>query len=202
MNAQGVEMGVLGTTTISYPRTVQILSGCEDLQRESLIELVAKSGMGDHLTMPQLLKFTNDPEGREVRRFVEGFLAEFVALEDTFSEHLRVMKRPVCSGKTVLSMLTGMVDHLKAVTMGNPSRGNTLQQQSKTQVRPQLKSTPAPRGKNTVVAEVEQQSVGNNAQGVNQHQQQQPQGLRAGMGTTGGALPYQAQQGSMGDGVQ
>ena len=92
MNAQGAEVGVLGTTVISYPRTVQILAGYGDLHRQSLVDLVSASGMGDHLTFPQLLKFTNNPEGREVRRFVEEFLAEFVALDGKFSDHLKVMK--------------------------------------------------------------------------------------------------------------
>jgi len=81
MNAQGAEVGVLGTTVISYPRTVQILAGYGDLHRQSLVDLVSASGMGDHLTMPQFMKLTNDPEGHNVRRFVEEFLAEFVALD-------------------------------------------------------------------------------------------------------------------------
>ena len=52
------------------------------------------------------------------------------------------------------------------------------------------------------MAEVARQSVGFNVQGINQHQQQQPQGLWAGMGMMGGALPYQTQQGPMGENTQ
>ena len=197
MNAQGAEVGVLGTTVISYPRTVQILAGYGDLHHQSLVDLVSASGMGDHLIMSELMKLFNDPEGRNVRRFVEEFLAEFVALDGKFSDYLKKMKRPICTGKAVLTMLKGMVDHLKSVALANMPQWNTTQQQSETQVRPQWTSAPAPQDNGAFVTEVEQQSGHNNAQGVNPYQQQQqhPLGLGAGMGMMGGALPFPAQQG-------
>ena len=117
-------MGVMGNAVISYPRTVQILAGYEDLQRESLIALVSNSGMGDHLTMHQQVQLLENPEGHEVRRFVEGFLAEFVAMDDKFSEQLSVLLRPVCSGMAVMGMVATMVQHMKTIKLGNLSNLN------------------------------------------------------------------------------
>jgi hypothetical protein len=45
LNEQGKELGVMGNAVISYPRTVQILAGYEDLQQESLLALVMETGM-------------------------------------------------------------------------------------------------------------------------------------------------------------
>ena len=151
MNAQGAREGVLGTSVISYPRTVQILAGYGDLHRESLLGLVEESGMADHLTFHQQLKLTNEPEGREVRRFAEEFFAEFVALDGGFSDYL--------------TMLKGMVEHMKKVALADMPHLSTAQQQSETQVRPQWMSAPAPQDNDAFVTGVTQQSGYNNAQG-------------------------------------
>ena len=106
LNEQGKEMGVVRNAVIFYPLTVQILACYEDLQRESLIELVSKSEMGHHLTLSRSLKMASDPRGCEVRWFVEKFLAEFVAMDNKFSDQLRTLKGPVCGGNAVVGMVT------------------------------------------------------------------------------------------------
>ena len=50
------------------------------------------------------MKLTNEPEGRKVRRFVEGFLAEFVATGcEVLGASEEVERDLVCRGKAVLT---------------------------------------------------------------------------------------------------
>jgi hypothetical protein len=144
LNEQGEELGVMGNAVISYPRTVQILAGYEDLQRESLLALVMETGMGDHLMMRQQKQLLENPEGHKVRRFVEGFLAEFVATDAKFSEQLSILKGPVCSGVAVPSMVSTMVRHMKTLALSKLSNSSVPQQQVKAQVGTQHMSTSTP----------------------------------------------------------
>ena len=197
LNEQGEELGVMGNAVISYPRTVQILAGYEDLQRESLLALIMETGMGDHLTMRQQKQLLENPEGHKVRRFVEGFLAEFVATDTKFSEQPSILKGPVCSGIAVPSMVSTMVRHMKTLALSKLSNSSVPQQQVKAQVGTQHMSTSTPMYVDALRAAAGR-SMGLDVNVINHQSQQQQPAMSAGTGMMGSALPNMAQQGSVG----
>ena len=197
LNEQGVELGVMGNAVISYPRTVQILASYKGLQRVSLLDLMAVTGMGDHLLMYQQKKLLEDSTGHEVRRFVEGFFGEFVETDTQFSEQLSKLKGPVCCEAAVPSMVSTMVRHMQKLALSKLPNSSVPQQQVQTQMGTQHMGTSTP-----VYVDALRTAAGRSmgpGASVISHQLQQNQPTKsAGMGMMGSALPNMTQEGSTG----
>ena len=80
----------------------------------------------------------------KVRRFVEGFLAEFVETDTKFSEQLSKLKGPVCCGAAVPSMVSTMVRRMKTLALSKLPNSSVPQQQVQTQMGTQHMSTSTP----------------------------------------------------------
>jgi hypothetical protein len=197
LNEQGAELGVMGNALISYPRTVQILAGYEGLQRESLIALICETGMGDHLMMSQQKQLLENSEGHMVRRFVEGFLAEFVETDTKFSEQLSKLKGPVCCGAAVPSMVSTMVGRMKTLALSKLPNSSVPQQQVQTQMGTQHRSTSTP-GYVDALKAAAGQSMGPAANVISHQPRQHQPTTSAGMGMMGSALPNMTQERSTG----
>jgi hypothetical protein len=131
--------------------------------------------------MRQQKQLLENPEGHKVRRFVEGFLAEFVATDTKFSEQLSILKGPVCSGVAVPSMVFTMVRRMKTLALSKLSNSSVPQQQVKTQVGTQHMSTSTPMYVDALRAAAGR-SMGPDVNVINHQPQQQQPAMSAGMG--------------------